>query len=87
MTIHPYQWLAQHYDELFLSFRTPIDAARERVLGRLLPGVQTACDLACGTGTTALILARKKIHVYAVDLSPAMCRLTRRKAGSPRCPV
>ena len=46
----PYRWLAQYYDELFSSFRHPIDAARERVLGRVLPDVETACDLACGTG-------------------------------------
>jgi SAM-dependent methyltransferase len=87
MRIRPYQWLAQHYDELFSSFRFPIDVARDRVLGRVLPRVQTACDLACGTGTTALILARKGIHAYAVDLSPVMCRLTREKADRGRLPV
>ncbi|MGP8173861.1 MAG: hypothetical protein ACLP7O_04860, partial [Terracidiphilus sp.] len=64
--IRPYRWLAQYYDELFSSFRFPIDAARERLLGRILPHVETACDLACGTGTTALALARKGIHMYAV---------------------
>src|SRR5208282_5999159 len=69
------------------SFRFPIDAARERVLGRILPQVETACDLACGTGTTALILARKGIKMYALDLSPLMCRLAREKAGRARLPV
>lgn len=83
----PYRWLAQYYDELFSSFRSPIDAARERVLGRILPRVQTACDLACGTGTSALILARKGIKMYAVDLSPVMCRLAREKAARSRLPV
>jgi ubiquinone/menaquinone biosynthesis C-methylase UbiE len=57
--IRPYRWLAQYYDELFSPFRFPIDVARERILSRILPQVETACDLACGTGTTALILARK----------------------------
>jgi SAM-dependent methyltransferase len=85
--IRPYRWLAQYYDELFSSFRFPIDAARERVLGRILPHVETACDLACGTGTTALILARKGINVYAVDLSLLMCRLAREKARCARLPV
>jgi SAM-dependent methyltransferase len=85
--IRPYRWLAQYYDEIFSSFRGPIGAARERVLGRILSHVETACDLACGTGTTALILARKGIKMYAVDLSPLMCRLTREKADRARLPV
>jgi SAM-dependent methyltransferase len=85
--VRPYRWLAQYYDELFSSFRRPIDAARERVLGRILPQVESACDLACGTGTTALILARKGINTYAVDLSPLMCRLAREKAARARLPV
>ena len=35
--IRPYRWLAQYYDELLSSFRGPIDAAREHILGRILP--------------------------------------------------
>lgn len=85
--IRPYRWLAQYYDELFSSSRVPIDAVREHILGRILPHVETACDLACGTGTTALILARKGINMYAVDLSPLMCRLAREKADRARLPV
>lgn len=64
-----------------------MDAARERLLGRILPGVETACDLACGTGTTALALAREGIDMYAVDLSPRMCRLAREKAARARLPL
>jgi SAM-dependent methyltransferase len=85
--IRPYRWLAQYYDKFFAIFRSPIDAARERVLGRILPHVETACDIACGTGTTALALARKGINMYAVDLSPLMCRLVREKAGRAHLPV
>lgn len=85
--IRPYRFLAQYYDELFLSWRSPIDTARERVLARILPHVRSACDLACGTGTTALILARKGINMYAVDLSPQMCRLAREKAARAHLPV
>jgi hypothetical protein len=54
------------------------------VLGRILPHVEAACDLACGTGTTALNLARKGIRTYAVDLSPLMCRAARKKAARAR---
>jgi SAM-dependent methyltransferase len=85
--IRPYRWLAQYYDELFSSFRVPINVARQHILGRILPHVATACDLACGTGTTALILARKGINMYAVDLSPLMCRLAREKADRAGLPV
>ncbi len=83
----PYRWLAQYYDQLFSSFRLPLDLAREHVLRRILPHVEAACDLACGTGTTAMILARKGIRTYAVDLSPLMCRLARGKAAHASLPV
>jgi len=85
--IRPYRWLAQYYDELFSDFRAPMDAAREHVLGRILPRVETACDLACGTGTTALALARRGIQMYAVDLSPEMCRRARENARRARLPL
>jgi SAM-dependent methyltransferase len=83
----PYKWLAQYYDQLFSSSRFPIDAARKHILGRILPRVETACDLACGTGTTALALAREGIKMFAVDLSPVMCRLAREKAHRARLPL
>ena len=75
----PYRWLAQYYDEFFEPLRPPIDLARRHLLKRLLPKVKSACDLACGSGTTALDLAKQGIKVYAVDLSPLMCRLARAK--------
>ncbi len=83
----PYQVLALYYDDLFQSFRSPIDAAREHVLRSILPSVKTACDLACGTGTTALMLARDGIRMYAADLSAQMCRLTREKVRRAHLPV
>ncbi|HEV2399293.1 MAG TPA: class I SAM-dependent methyltransferase [Candidatus Sulfotelmatobacter sp.] len=83
----PYHWLAKYYDQLFLPFRSPIDKCREHVLRDILPRVQTACDLACGTGTTAVTLARRGIRVYAVDLSAQMCRLARQKVREANLPV
>jgi SAM-dependent methyltransferase len=77
--VRPYRWLARYYDQLFKLHDTPLDPARDRCLRRILPNVATACDLACGTGRTALILARGGRKVYAVDLSPDMCRVTREK--------
>ena len=76
----PYGLLAKYYDQLF-TFHLPwYEAARQRVLGEILLHLESACDLACGTGTTALVLARKGIKMYGVDLSPTMCRLAREKS-------
>jgi SAM-dependent methyltransferase len=79
-TNRPYKLLAEYYDRFF-TFHLPwFEAARERVLGSFLPRVESACDLACGTGTTALLLAGRGIKMFAVDLSPVMCRLAWQKA-------
>jgi len=82
---HTYKLLARYYDQFF-TFHLPwYRHARHRLLHQILPKVRTACDLACGTGTTAVELARGGIKVYAVDLSPTMCQLARakvRRAGS-----
>lgn len=76
----PYHWLAEYYDEFFAPARVPIDAARRKILAPVLRDVRTACDLACGTGATAMELAREGIAMTAVDISPRMCRLSRAKA-------
>lgn len=80
VAIKPYRWLAVYYDEFFWAWRRPIDAARESLLREIMPGVASACDLACGPGYTALTFAAQGVETYAVDLSPAMCRLAREKA-------
>lgn len=80
-----YKWLAKYYDFLF-EFRRPFDSARRQIIGPLLPEVDSACDLCCGTGTLALKLAGKGIAMFAVDLSPDMCRIVRanaKRAGVP----
>lgn len=75
---HAYDRLAPHYDRLFTLHPASYRRARREL--RLLRGVTSACDLACGTGTTAIELARRGIKTYAVDLSPAMCLVARKKA-------
>jgi SAM-dependent methyltransferase len=81
----PYTLLARYYDQLFAPAWSR--RARRRLLSDLLPGVRSACDICCGTGTTALEFARRGIKVYAVDLSPTMCRLARAKARRAHAPV
>src|SRR5438045_7498429 len=76
----PYGLLAKYYDRLFTFHLSWYETARQHILGEILPDVESACDLACGTGTTALALARKGIRMYGVDLSPAMRRLAREKS-------
>jgi SAM-dependent methyltransferase len=76
----PYTFLARYYDQFFTFHLDWYRQARRRLLGSILPEVRAACDLACGTGTTAVELARRGITVYGVDLSPTMCRVARAKA-------
>jgi len=78
--VQPYRWLADHFDRVFVGHRGFIEAAHRAIVEPILPKVRVACDLACGTGTTALGLAARGIRMYGVDLSPGMCRAARRKA-------
>lgn len=80
MTAPAYRALAKYYDQLFTFGRPLSDGARRQLLGKILPQIGSACDLACGTGTTALALAGAGLKVYGVDLSPAMCAAARKKA-------
>ena len=82
-----YRWLAQYYDAIFPPDQSPMQKARAQILREILPEVKSACDLACGTGVTALWLAGKGIETFAVDLSPDMCRLTSEKAVRERLQV
>jgi SAM-dependent methyltransferase len=83
----PYHWLALYYDRLVTFHLAWFEAARQTILGEILPRIETACDLACGTGTTALLLARRGIRIYGVDLSGIMCRLARDKARRQHLPL
>ena len=75
-----YRWLARYYDRFFGSFAVCGERTRAEVLGTLLPRIRSACDIACGTGTTALQLAARGIRMFGVDLSAEMCRQSRVKA-------
>jgi SAM-dependent methyltransferase len=74
-----YTLLARYYDQFFTFHLEWYRQARRRLLGEILPRVRVACDLACGTGTTALELAQHGIKIYGVDLSHTMCALARNK--------
>ncbi len=83
----PYTLLAKYYDRFFHEYRPIAQSVRRRLLDKILARAGAACDLACGTGSTALELARAGLKVFAVDLSPGMCDRARRKARQERLPV
>ena len=85
--VPPYRWLAEHFDQVFRGYRKSIEAAHRAIVEPILPGVRVACDLACGTGSTALELAARGIRMYGVDLSAGMCRAARRKARERKLAV
>src|SRR5512133_3267606 len=80
----PYRWLAEYYDTIFDFHEGWSEAAQSAILGRLLPRVRTACDLACGSGTTVVKMGRRGIRMFGVDLSPGMCRAARKKARAAK---
>ena len=82
-----YNLLAVYYDRLFEPIRAPMGRIRRQLLADILKRAKSACDLACGTGTTAVELARRGMRVYAVDASPQMCQLVRQKDRKARVRV
>lgn len=82
-----YSVLAPYYDQLHADAARMNRTARTHILGAILPRVGSVCDLGCGTGTTALELAQPGRKVYAVDRSPAMCRIARAKVRRSGLPV
>ncbi len=76
----PYGLLAQ-YDDRLCDYAAALNRhARSRILRTVLPKAHRVCDLACGSGETAVELARLGLEVHAVDLSPLFCETVRRKA-------
>jgi SAM-dependent methyltransferase len=74
-----YAELGPVYDEIWpLKFKA-WESARQRILRSVLPSVRTVCELGCGSGVAALDFARRGMKVFALDLSSAMCRVTREK--------
>ena len=77
-----YRELAQSYDRLTndVDYEATVDFYYE-ILKREGLTPRTAVDLACGTGSVALILARKGLQVTAVDMSWQMLMVAQQKAA------
>ncbi len=75
----PFHLLARFYDGLSPGPEMNRHA-REKVLGKRLESARVVCDLACGSGNTAIDLARGGRRVHAVDNSPEFLRTVRARA-------
>lgn len=82
-----YSILARYYDVFFTDHRQWYDLARGILLGQALTKAKSACDVACGTGRTAIALAGQGLRMFAVDLSSTMCDLARVNAENAQAPV
>lgn len=82
-----YRLLARYYDDVFTFHREGFRRARAELLRNLLPSSHAVCDLACGTGNTAVEFAARGAKVFAVDVSPLMCRVARAKSRRAKLPL
>jgi len=76
-----YHALAQSYDRLTndVDYGSTVDFYYE-ILKREKMNPRTAVDLACGTGSVALLLAQRGLQVTAVDMSWEMLMVAQQKA-------
>ena len=79
--MNAYHALAASYDRLTndVDYAAVVDFYRQ-ILAREGLNPRTAVDLACGTGSVALLLARMGIEVTAVDMSEEMLCAAAQKA-------
>ena len=77
-----YHELAQSYDRLTgdVDYAATVDFYYE-ILKREGLSPRSAVDLACGTGSVALLLAQRGLSVTAVDMSWEMLTVAQQKAG------
>jgi ubiquinone/menaquinone biosynthesis C-methylase UbiE len=82
-----YHALAQSYDRLTsdVDYRATVDFYNE-ILRREGLRPKTAVDLACGTGSVAMLLAQQGMQVTAVDLSAEMLCEAAQKAADMENP-
>ena len=79
--MNAYHALAQSYDRLTndVDYNATVDFYYE-ILNREGLAPRTAVDLACGTGSVALLLAKRGLQVTAVDMSWEMLTIAQQKA-------
>ncbi len=75
----PWTLLARWYDRLVPGAVAMNTTARHRMLAGI-GRIESALDLACGSGDTALSFARAGIESFGVDASPVFCARLRARA-------
>ena len=75
----PYDALAEHYDQLLASHRQRILELVTAAIDQHCPRARRVLDVGCGTGALAEQLVRRRLEVVALDPSPAMLRVARRR--------
>jgi ubiquinone/menaquinone biosynthesis C-methylase UbiE len=80
MRNRPFGLLARFYDRVATGADGMNAHARKRILAKELESARVVCDLACGSGATAIELAREGRRVHAVDNSAIFLRTVRDKA-------
>lgn len=85
--MNAYHALASSYDRLTndVDYEATVDFYFQ-ILQREGVRPRTAVDLACGTGSVALLLARKGLQVTAVDMSEEMLTVAAQKAQDEENP-
>jgi len=73
-----YDWEAPSYDLFNEKNSEPLNRLLTGMLRKR--GAKSVLDLACGTGSQVLWLARRGFHVVGCDISKSMLRIARRKA-------
>lgn len=82
-----YHVMARTYDMFFTSHREWFQQIRASILVDILPTARTVCDVGCGTGYTAISMAKQDTKVFAVDVSSTMCTLARANAKKAKVPI
>jgi cyclopropane fatty-acyl-phospholipid synthase-like methyltransferase len=80
-----YDWEAPTYDLLNETIAAPLNRLLTAILRKR--GAKTVLDLACGTGSQVLWLARRGFRVVGCDINRSMLRIARRKARETRLNV
>ena len=82
ISLDAYRELAKSYDRLTsdVDYQATVDFY-DQILAREGLTPRTAVDLACGTGSVALLLVQKGLHVTAVDMSCDMLTAAQQKAA------
>ena len=79
---------AQVYDKAgFSSFSERMIPYIDQNLERLNFQSESVLDLACGTGTAAILLAKRGLRVYGVDGSQHMLKIAKQKAADEKVHV